>query len=305
MTVDVRPAVEADLPAVFDVWRAAAYPDRPSASPSHIVPSLFNHELTTGHMWVAEDGGRLVGFAVLLVRGGIGFVAELFVLPDSQSRGIGSLLLKHALAIPATTYCTMSSHDPRALALYVRAGLQPMWPHFLLTATSPVLTRVPGGDVTVAVAEPGDPKLMAWDSQIAGRARPEDHAYWQRALAGTPLWFARAGVTVGYGYAWQRPRGDQVGLGPLGTKSPTDAVACVGAALRWLERKEGASGANTQIMRRSYHVAVPGQHPALMPLLQAGFQIVDIETFCCSRPDLFFDPQTYLASSGPEGTSIF
>lgn len=304
MTVDIRPAVEADPPALFDIWRRAAHPDWSSAPPGHFVPSLFTHELTTGHMWVAEDGVRLVGFAVVLVRGGIGFVAELFVLPDYQSRGIGARLLQQTLAIPATTYCTMSSHDPRALALYARAGLQPMWPNLSLTAASPALTRFPDGDVIVAVAEPGDPRLIAWDSDIAGRTRPEDHRYWQRALAATPLWFARAGVTVGYGYAWQRAKSEQVWLGPVGTKSRADAVACVGAALRWLERDQRGDG-HTPMMRRTYNIAVPGIHPALMPLLQAGFHIADVETFCCSRPDLFFDPQTYLGSSGPEGTSIF
>lgn len=305
MAIDIRLAIEADLPAVYEVWRLTAYRDLPSAAPSTVMSPLLHHELTTGHMWVAEVGGRVVGFAALLVRSGIAFLAELFVLPDFQSQGIGRLLVQHARATPATTCCTMSSRDPRALALYVRAGLQPMWPHFLLRRTSPALADFPDEDITTVAAESGDSNLMAWDARIAGRVRPEDHAYWQGALAAVPLWFARAGSTVGYGYVWQRPGRNQVGLGPLGVKSQTDAVACVGAAFRWLTRQKGADDDGAQIKESTYYVAVPGPHPTLAPLLRAGFHIADVETFCCSRSDLFFDPQTYLAPAGPEGTSVF
>ncbi len=305
MAIDVRLAVKADLPAVYEVWRATVYQGRPSAPSSTVMPPLFHHELTTGHMWVAEGEGHLIGFAALLVRSGIGFLAELFVLPDLQSRGIGRRLLQHALATSATTYCTMSSRDPRALALYARAGLQPMWPHFLLTSTSPAPAPLSGEHLMVVSAAPEDPNLLNWDARIAGRVRPEDHTYWGRTLAAVPMWFVRAGVTVGYGYVWQRPGRNQVGLGPLGVKSRTDAVACVGAALRWLARQKGAVGERAQIKETTYYVAVPGPHPTLAPLLQAGFRIADVETFCCSHSDLFFDPQTYLAPAGPEGTSVF
>jgi hypothetical protein len=270
---------------------------------------LFHHELTTGHMCVAEDAGRLVGFAALLVRNDVGFLAELFVMPDLQSHGIGRLLLQRALATPATTYCTMSSRDPRALALYARAGLQPMWPHFLLKSTSPALAPLSGEDITITVAELADPNLITWDARIAGRVRREDHAYWGRALAAVPLWCVRAGVTVGYGYVWRRAVGStggaQVGLGPLGAEKRTDVIACVGAVLRWLTREKSVGGDDTQIEGTTYYVAVPGPHPVLVPLLEAGFQIADVETFCCSCPTLFFDPQIYIGPAGPEGTSVF
>jgi hypothetical protein len=50
MVVDVRPAIEADLPSVYETWRMTAYRNRPSASPSTMTHPLFHHELTTGHL---------------------------------------------------------------------------------------------------------------------------------------------------------------------------------------------------------------------------------------------------------------
>lgn len=299
--VQIRRAIEADLPEVYEVWHRTVHQGHSSAPPAAALLPLFRHELTTGHMWVAEGEDSLVGFAALLVRSEIAFLAELFVVPTLQSRGIGGALLQHALSTPATVYCTMSSRDPRALALYVRAGMRCHWPHFLLTSTSRVLRHLPRGDLTVAVADRGDPDIVAWDARIGGRERPEDHAYWQRVLGAVPLWFKRGDAPLGYGYVWRSPEGPggaNVGLGPLGVGARADVVACVGAALQWVSH-ESQPGA------RMHRVAIPGPHLALVPLLEAGFRISDVETFCCSRPDLFFDPQVYIAPAGPEGTSVF
>lgn len=298
MEIRVRRAAEADLPAVYNVWRTTAHHGRPLAAPP-ILP-LFQHELTTGHMWVAEGEEGLAGFAALLVRDQIAFLAELFVLPQLQSRGIGGALMREVLAVPAAEHCTMSSQDGRALALYVRAGMRPFWPHFLLTGPSSMPVLVPSGDLTVVPADPLDPDLVAWDARIGGRRRPEDHAFLLRFLHASPLWFKRGGTTVGYGYVWRRAgegrSGDRAGVGPLGVEDSRDAVACLGAALRWHESQIGAM---------MHYIAVPGPHPALTPLLRGGFRITGVETFCCSRIDLFFDPKAYLAPAGPEGTSIF
>lgn len=43
-------------------------------------------------VWVIEDGGRVVGFAGLSQ----GWLDHLYIDPDSQGRGFGSMLLQHA-----------------------------------------------------------------------------------------------------------------------------------------------------------------------------------------------------------------
>jgi len=296
----IRRAVDGDVPGIWDVWSAAANRGR-TPTPWRVMAPLFRHELATGEMWVAETANGLAGFAALIVRGGVAFLGELFVVPDAQSRGIGRALLHQALAAPADVYCTMSSGDPRAMALYIGAGMKPRWPHFLLTATSIEERHLPGADVTVTAAAPGDPDLVACDARVGGRHRPQDHDYWQREVGAAPLWFKRAGAVCGYGYVWQRAadaaRPAAAGVGPLGALSADDAAACAGAAVRWA-REAGAAAASV------IHIAVAGQHDALSSLLRAGFQIREVETFCCSRAPAFLDLGTYLVASAPEGSSL-
>lgn len=44
-------------------------------------------------LWVADDGGEIVGFAWSWVCGELWFLAQLFVAPDRQSDGIGNQLI--------------------------------------------------------------------------------------------------------------------------------------------------------------------------------------------------------------------
>src|SRR5262245_29621034 len=45
-------------------------------------------------LWVAEDSGEILGFAFSWVCGDLWFLAQLFVSPGQQRRGIGHELLK-------------------------------------------------------------------------------------------------------------------------------------------------------------------------------------------------------------------
>ena len=48
-------------------------------------------------LWVAEDGGEILGFAFSWVCGDLWFLAQLFVSPGQQGRGIGQELLRRTL----------------------------------------------------------------------------------------------------------------------------------------------------------------------------------------------------------------
>ncbi len=249
-------------------------------------------------MWIADAAGEAVGFAGLIVRSGIGFLSEFFVHPRHQSHGIGRELLTHALSAGAQRYCTLSSSDPRALALYVRAGLVPQWPHFLLTGAADQLTGADTSGARVQEARADDPAIVEWDARIGGRWRPEDHTFWQSGLGGIPVWVERGGETIGYGYA--RPQPSNVGgpasvtIGPICADAPAAAAACVEAVVGWAR-------AHGEVI----HAAVPGPHPALPALLAAGFRITYIETFVASDADAFCDPRTYMPGAGMEGSTLF
>lgn len=242
--------------------------------------------------------GEAVGFAALFLRSDIGFLSDLFVDPRHQSLGIGRRLLDRLLSGGARCYCALSSSDPRALSLYVRAGMRPRWPHYQLTATVDGLRGTSPSGVSILAAAPNDGEILEWDGRIGGRERPEDHAFWRAAFGATPVWVRRRGTTIGYAYVRiGRSAADthpSVMLGPIGADSPPDAADCVAALVMWA-REQG----------EAVKVAIPGPHPALPHLLAAGFRIRYAETFVSSCSHPFCDPTTYAPGAGLEGSTFF
>src|SRR5260370_14981682 len=133
-----RPAREADLRPMYDVWYQTEVLDSPHPPPAGDIPSYLRHVLETGTMYVAEQDGEMLAFAGAITRGSIAFLTDLFVRPAQQSARLGKTLLHAVFPQDDLTHCTMSSSDPRALALYIRAGMRPQWPHFALQGEKPV-----------------------------------------------------------------------------------------------------------------------------------------------------------------------
>lgn len=285
----IRPAEAGDLEGAFDISYENAFGDDPNPPP-RVMPTYPAHVLATGRMLVAEQEGRLLGFAGLITRGEVSFLTDLFVRPAEQSGAIGKSLLRQILP-SGGIHCTMSSADPRALALYIRAGMRPQWPQFELRASSPALETPPHSDVDTIEAQPDEPELVAWEAEIGGRQRPEDLAFWVRDQGAVPLWFRRRGVIIGYAYvrlgAGTLRDPDAATIGPLGVRRVEDAAACTLAAVRWARQR-------AKVLR----LAVPGPHPSLAPLIELGLRIVDLDTFVSSAEKPFFDPQRYIGSGG-------
>ncbi|MEU8386428.1 GNAT family N-acetyltransferase [Streptosporangium sp. NPDC048865] len=76
--------------------------------------------------------GRALGFGGTLRRGAVTHLGDLFVLPESQSSGVGRALLAELLAGDGPKV-TFASSDPRAMSLYIRHGLRPRCPLLYLT----------------------------------------------------------------------------------------------------------------------------------------------------------------------------
>lgn len=286
----VRPATAGDLETLWEIRYAddtAGEPKPPERGP---VPPYLGHVLKTGRLLIAEREGAAVGFAGLVRRGATAFLTDLFVHPDRQSRAVGRTLLGEILPRSGAALLTLSSTDPRALALYTRAGMQPRWPNLLLEADSAGLGALPASGVEIVPAEPDDPSLARWDAEASGRTRSEDLAFWLREEAGEPFWLRHHGETVGYaivrcgaGRLWHP---EAVTIGPIGVRRVEDAVASVLAVVDWARRRGSF-----------FEIAVPGPHPALAALLEARFRIVYVETYCASDEALL-DPRRYVGSGG-------
>ena len=127
MTAEDAPAVLECMVAAFaDLERRSGQPESPP--PPSPAPGLVRvrHLVATdpGGAWVAEDGGRLVGAALALVREGVWGLSLLVVDPPAQSAGAGSRLLRAALehGNGSRGGIILGSEDERALRAYARAG---------------------------------------------------------------------------------------------------------------------------------------------------------------------------------------
>lgn len=297
-TFQVRPATLADLPAVHRIWYADEFANEPRPPEPGPVLSSFAHALAHGALRVAEDRtGQLLGFGASLgwdgPRGSLTYLSDLFIAPETQSHGVGQALLR-ALPLREGVRCVFASTDHRASALYMRWGMRPLWPNYWLVA-DPMwgahgLDTLPGADIELVAAAPDGVDglaLATWDARHFGYARPHDIAWLLHEREAQPLWFRRAGETIGYGFVQRRSESqwsdDVWTIGPIGAETAEDARDCVSAATRWASQRT-----------RSVRLGIPGPHPALLPLIDAGCRIVYIETFLASEGARFFDPTRYL-----------
>lgn len=288
--VTFRPAREEDLMQASEVVYENDIRDDPAppAFPGR-SPTLL-HIFQTGTVYIAEEHGRILAFAAAITRDKVTFLTDLFVLPNQQSSRLGQTLLQQIMPVTEDGIrCTMSSTDPRALALYIRSGMHPQWPNFCLRLDEAAPLEKLDTDVEIVEATPDDPALIKWDAEVSGRWRPQEHAYWMGEQQAVPFWFRRGTQTVGYGYVrlgagtlWFP---DACVVGPIGARTPADATACVLAAVRWASRRA-----------ETLRIDVPGPHPCLAPLLEARFRITYVETHLSSQNVSFFDPRCYIAS---------
>jgi GNAT superfamily N-acetyltransferase len=288
-TPHVRPAEAAELPQIGDVYYRNEIEGDPLPPPAHAFGWL-EQVLATGRLFVTETPEGIIGYAGSIVRGQVAFLTDLFVRPARQSSAIGQALLAVAMPADGLMHCTTSSTDPRAQALYTRAGMAPRRPHYWLRVSPEAARRIPATSISLRETPLDDPELWAWDARLSGRERPQDFAYWRDGTNGVALWCLRGGERVGYAVAQRRTDAsvyhpEMWTIGPVGAVEEADAAGCALAACAW------AVAGGAPLLR----VSVPGPHPALKPLLDAGARINYVETYCATRDDLF-DPRRYISS---------
>ena len=238
---------------------------------------MYRHLLGTGRMFVADDG-RPVGFSAAIIRDGVWFLSQLWVLPDRQGDGIGRDLLDEALAWGrgATAFTVVASPHPGAMTLYLRASMHPLWIQYEFTGEAK-----PEGasSETTALTKNDQSWVDALDREVRGAARPEDHSLFRSQATGLALW--REGKPRGYVYVW----GDgKVGPGAVRDRADTGDLLVAG--------RRTAAGPIT--------VAVPSTNwTAIRELVAVGLRPVGTNTFMSSRS--LGDGSRYLSSGGALG----
>jgi GNAT superfamily N-acetyltransferase len=245
-----------------------------SVEPEERLP-MYRHVVQSGTIFVADDPDP-VGFSAAIVRDGVWFLSQLWVLPGHQGRGIGSALFDEALAWGkgSRAFSVIGSPHPAAQLLYLRASMFPLWTQLEFTGG-----RAPDPDVIPGVQPLGGDDgqwVDELDREVRGSARPEDHAFFQRQAQGSALW--RDGRPRGYVYAW--PDGK---VGPAAALDPSELPALLRAA------RSEVPGPMT--------VAVPSSNwTALRELVGLGCVPTGWNTFLASRP--LGDGTRYLSSGG-------
>jgi GNAT superfamily N-acetyltransferase len=246
-----------------------------------IVGPYVSHLIGRGRAQVAIIDGEIVGFGAAIDAGRAVHLADLFVHPERLGQGIGKALLEAVLegAIQRTTF---ASDDPRALPLYVRAGMQPLWAGLYVQGPSAAL---PSTATNLRTESAGWDRLAALELDWTGFDRTVDHAYWG-AMPDVDAFVVRDDdAVVAFGYARTR---QAVRIRILDRLVIHPDAEPVGTALAALARA-GRGGPVT--------VCMSGPHPALRPLLEAGFRVVDRDQFMASGPAIV-DPIRLFPHSG-------
>jgi GNAT superfamily N-acetyltransferase len=160
-------------------------------------------------VWLAEDDGEIVGFALSWVCGRLWFLAELFVAPGRQGQGIGNELLDRTLLHAGQAGATEKglitfAFNVVSQGLYVRHGLLPRVPLHLCSAERESLVRhAPGSALRatpIRTTAVDLETLRQIDVATLGVSREKHHRY----LLGDPrmegVFVEERGERVGYAY---------------------------------------------------------------------------------------------------------
>ncbi len=269
-----RRGTPADSRACFDIFevtvddlgrRTGGGANATSGDPNafEIRRPMFEHlAATADQWWVAEEDatGRAVGYARSIVRDGVRELTEFFVLPDAQSAGVGRGLLERAFPAEGARHrAIVATIDPRAIARYLRAGLDARVPMIGLEGT-PRDERL-ATDLARQPIDPEDPpleELAEIDRHLLGFRRDEDHRWLASQRPGVA--YRRDGSLVAYGYQPARP----LWGGPYASLESADLPIIIADA----EAAAAAAGHATV----SFDVALTAR-PALDHLLGRGFRV--------------------------------
>jgi Acetyltransferase (GNAT) domain len=185
---------------------------------------LFEHlARSADQFWIAEEAGVAIGYARSIRRDDTRELTEFFVLPYSQSAGVGRELLARAFPADGVSHRSIiATTDARAQGRYLRAGVYARCPIYYF-GRKPEVAPEPSGLTMEPFTKAGQvlADLRAIDQEILGYTRDVDHEWLSQQRQGYR--YRRGGRVVGYGYA-SSPNG------PFALLDPADYPAVLAHA---------------------------------------------------------------------------
>ena len=228
---------------------------------------LFSLKDDPDGLWVAEADGEIVGFALSWVCGELWFLAELFVAPSHQGRGVGNELLartfEHARKAGATNKSLITfTFNIVSQGLYIRHGLLPRLPIYLVNAARDVLMdRLQGDRLHSTPIEPTASHLETLaqlDASTLGISRKKHHRYLLGDATTKGVLLYDRSECIGYAYVSATGH-----VGPLAVAQ----ARSMGAAFRTALDLAVASGA------AQVSAFLPGTSDALGIAVEHGMRI--------------------------------
>ena len=277
----IRQATVDDIPEIRRIL-AAHEEDGPVAQGGvDIIGPYLRHFIERHRSLVTELDGGVVAYGSVLDTGMARMLSDLFVEPGRLGQGLGRSLLT-ALFEDAPVRATFASSDPRALPVYVRAGMTPLWLCLYLEGDAEQLPPI-APTLTVWDATPDE--LAILEETWTGAARLVDHGFWASQTRADPFLVKDAEGPVAFGYGRARQVTASRALNRLLIRPGADPVPPILAGLA-----RAARGGRVQ-------ACLLGPNPALPLLLGAGFHVVDHDQFLSSDPSLV-DPARFLPNPG-------
>jgi ribosomal protein S18 acetylase RimI-like enzyme len=170
---------------------------------------LFSLKDDPDGLWIAEADGEIVGFAMSWVCGDLWFLAELFVAPGQQGRGVGNELLartfEHARKAGATNKSLITfTFNVVSQGLYIRHGMLPRLPIYLVNVARDALVTRPQGETLRST--PIEPivshlkTLAQLDLGSLGVSREKHHRYLLNDSTMKGVLLHDGGDCIGYAY---------------------------------------------------------------------------------------------------------
>lgn len=285
---DLEPATRIVQDAYNDLRVRHGLP--PSIALGPPLFQTFSLAEPSSSLWVAEADGALQGFAFAWMRQRFWFLAQLFVRPGTQSKGVGQAMLsrtmRHAEESGAENRALITmAYNTASTGLYIRNGLYPREPLLRLVAPAPLVAEriATSGLEAVPVAPWPGPRewLGRIDEAVLGFRRESHHAFQLGGVAARALRIEQAGRPVGYAYVSAAGH-----VGPLAVSPGAEVGEALKAAVR------GA----LEVQPKQVSVVVPGRADRMLDVaFGLGFRIDEPFVLLSARP--FGDWSRYLPSN--------
>ena len=278
---EIRQAAEGDVPAIRAIL--AAHGNDGEVVVADVVGPYLRHLIARGGARVAVEGDEVVGFGAAIDTGRCVHLADLFIRPDRIGGGIGKPLLAAAFG-EAPRRTTFASDDPRALPIYVRAGMLPLWASLYLEGPA---DRLPAAPPSLRTESATPDVLAATERAWTGADRLDDHRFWSSQPDADTFTVIDGDdvVAIGSGRARQASPVRVLDRLVVHPDTAVDPVPATFAAL--------ASAARGGVIL----ACIQGPSPVLRPLLDLGFRIADRDQFMSSEPGLV-DPARLIPNPG-------